>query len=813
MQRADLAWRGISAPSCASSLALVLRGQGFRIGGHRSRTHTSQLEEQLRAVTSVHDHVVVPAERNGWSLSLALHVFAPPRHVDALLAHLAVLQMSPAAIRNQTAPDEPTQLASWATSLQWAGRMGPARWSAMLILRLDLAFKQHLPLPRPCGIGHRILATFQQSFAFGSHNNQGQPRIADVLLFVPRVRHAELLAALKGLGSTKEVLHDLCNWVDDVGFMFSPGHDANSEKEWNPLYRITGRREAAPGVINASSLPRRGRYPRSSREPSLGCHTRHSRAQPRASQAIAQAIAQPRASRITGATHPKPTRRTPIKMPSLAAKPEHKRQLNRSADCRLSRVVTVRRACARRHRVGSDGGGGNEGGRTASNAQAHAHARNQSQLARGVDFGGAQWLDHHSREEIGAESLARSAELHHCVRRGMPEDTVTAGRRRTSLPSDALLQSLIERMHRQVRIVLYPHLPGTPLPPRPRSTANRGYGVESAWLDRLREWPQRTEVASAGPSMCPSHGPPRCLFYVPFSGMGCRKALWRSISRHDRSMAPCVAMMANVTRTLQGGAKELLARRNGSDHFWVSAHDAGKGLGANADHRLLANGHCVANSAEASAADKQEATQFEPTRDVASVPCVAPLPSDTPPPSTERPTLAFFAGTLRDGVRTRLADGIAAWRQGSAALAARPIQWLSSSMGKEGYWRALRESVFCLCPAGHTVWSPRLIEAILAGCIPVVLADRYVLPLGCFADWSTFAVLVPEAEATSVPQRLAAFSSAAIDAMQGSLLRVRRYFAYASPSMAASRAPIIDAFTLGMLELWLKTRESPPEID
>ena len=63
----------------------------------------------------------------------------------------------------------------------------------------------------------------------------------------------------------------------------------------------------------------------------------------------------------------------------------------------------------------------------------------------------------------------------------MPEDAT--GRRRTALPSDKLLQSLIERMHRQIRIVLYPHLPGTPLPPRPRSTGNRGYGVESAWLD------------------------------------------------------------------------------------------------------------------------------------------------------------------------------------------------------------------------------------------------------------------------------------------------------------------------------------------
>lgn len=304
----------------------------------------------------MHDHVVVPAERNGWSLSLALHLFAPPRHVDALLAHFAELQMSPAAIRNHTAPDEPSQLASWATSLQWAGRKTPAQWSAMLILRLDLALKQPLPLPAPCGIGHTILAAFQQSFAFGSHNNEGQPRIADVLLFVPRVRHAELLAALKRVKNTKAVLHDLCNWVDDVGFMFSPGHDANSEKEWNPLYRITGRPEAAPSVLNASMLPREGTLSsRSRREPSLGCHSR------------APTQGHPRASPITRVTHPMPRRGL-----SLAAKPRH------SADCGLSRVVSVRRACARRHL-------GNEGGRTASSA----------------------------------ENLARSAELHQCVRRGL----------------------------------------------------------------------------------------------------------------------------------------------------------------------------------------------------------------------------------------------------------------------------------------------------------------------------------------------------------------------------------------------------------
>ena len=153
------------------------------------------------------------------------------------------------------------------------------------------------------------------------------------------------------------MLHDLCNWVDDVGFMFSPGHDANSEKEWNPLYRITGRPEAAPSVLNASMLPRRERYPLAvAASPRLGA------TQGRPLKGI-------HAHRLLYTSHSSDAATRP--KPSCQTKAQRRLRPEQG-------VVSVRRACARRHL-------GNEGGRTASSA----------------------------------ENLARSAELHQCVRRGL----------------------------------------------------------------------------------------------------------------------------------------------------------------------------------------------------------------------------------------------------------------------------------------------------------------------------------------------------------------------------------------------------------
>ena len=57
------------------------------------------------------------------------------------------------------------------------------------------------------------------------------------------------------------------------------------------------------------------------------------------------------------------------------------------------------------------------------------------------------------------------------------------------------------------------------------------------------------------------------------------------------------------------------------------------------------------------------------------------------------------------------------------------------------YSENLRRSIFCLCPRGFAVWSPRVYESVLSGCIPVILADGMHLPFSfqnSGIDWRKF---------------------------------------------------------------------------
>eukprot|EP00927_Polykrikos_kofoidii_P053723 TRINITY_DN48288_c0_g1_i1.p1 TRINITY_DN48288_c0_g1~~TRINITY_DN48288_c0_g1_i1.p1 ORF type:complete len:582 (-),score=79.98 TRINITY_DN48288_c0_g1_i1:193-1938(-) len=62
------------------------------------------------------------------------------------------------------------------------------------------------------------------------------------------------------------------------------------------------------------------------------------------------------------------------------------------------------------------------------------------------------------------------------------------------------------------------------------------------------------------------------------------------------------------------------------------------------------------------------------------------------------------------------------------------------------YERMLGSSRFCLIPKGLGYWTHRLYEAVLAGCIPVILSDRVVLPFQGIhgIDWANFSIRWPE---------------------------------------------------------------------
>lgn len=61
-----------------------------------------------------------------------------------------------------------------------------------------------------------------------------------------------------------------------------------------------------------------------------------------------------------------------------------------------------------------------------------------------------------------------------------------------------------------------------------------------------------------------------------------------------------------------------------------------------------------------------------------------------------------------------------------------------------GYQSEILRSTFCLCPLGWAPWSPRLVESVVLGCVPVIIADGIDLPFSSAVPWSDISVTVAE---------------------------------------------------------------------
>ena len=109
----------------------------------------------------------------------------------------------------------------------------------VLFVRIDLLLK---PAFFDVTLGNELCFSSVCWTRFHMHN--GVPRVADLMLFIPK--RLLYLVREKRLSLCHEAYDYFLNQgleKKDIGFFVDTFHDSDSEKDWNPLYKIVNRRE------------------------------------------------------------------------------------------------------------------------------------------------------------------------------------------------------------------------------------------------------------------------------------------------------------------------------------------------------------------------------------------------------------------------------------------------------------------------------------------------------------------------------------------------------------------------------------------
>lgn len=139
---------------------------------------------------------------------------------------------------------------------------------------------------------------------------------------------------------------------------------------------------------------------------------------------------------------------------------------------------------------------------------------------------------------------------------------------------------------------------------------------------------------------------------------------------------------------------------------------------------------------------------------------------------SQRPILAFFAGNMHGRVRPTL---LKHWREKDEDMkiyGPLPVRVAR----KMSYIQHMKSSKYCICPMGYEVNSPRIIEAIYYECVPVIIADNFVLPLSDVLDWSSFSVIVAEKDIPKLKEILSAIPMKRYLTMQINVKMVQKHF-------------------------------------
>lgn len=272
------------------------------------------------------------------------------------------------------------------------------------------------------------------------------------------------------------------------------------------------------------------------------------------------------------------------------------------------------------------------------------------------------------------------------------------------------------------------------------------------------------------------------VYFLPFSVAMMVRFVYE---RGSRDFGPIRRTVSDYINLISG-KYPFWNRSLGADHFMLACHDWGPEASFSVPHlgKISIRALCNANTSE----------KFNPIKDV-SLPeinlrtgSIKGFVGGLSP--SKRSILAFFAGRLHGPIRPVVLEH---WENKDDDI--KVHQQLPKGVS---YYEMMRGSKFCLCPSGYEVASPRIVEALYAGCVPVLISDHYVPPFSDVLNWKSFSVEVPVSDIPSLKKILTSISPRQYIRMQRRVLQVRRHFEVNSPPKR------FDVFHMILHSIWLR---------